>query len=191
MESGRQVSELFVKASAAFSPCRTYRYILYRIWDETKPLYCALMLNPSKADEYANDPTVERQMRRAKLLGYGGLVVINLFAFRATDPREMLRHPEPVGQGNDAAIRAVAEEVTNRNGIIVCGWGNDGAHLERSAAVVKLLSNYDLYALKVNQGGAGEPKHPLYVGYDARPVLWRPKTATAGVEPIQTLDNCA
>ncbi|MCF6276041.1 MAG: DUF1643 domain-containing protein, partial [Robiginitomaculum sp.] len=75
--------------TAVFSDCRTWRYRLAQIWDESKePLYW-LMLNPSTADEVKNDPTVERCERRARMWGYGGSVVLNIFSYRATDPKDM------------------------------------------------------------------------------------------------------
>jgi hypothetical protein len=70
---------------AAFSACRRYRYRLWRMWDR-RPHCCFVMLNPSTADELANDPTVERCERRARAWGYGGLEVANVFAWRSTDP---------------------------------------------------------------------------------------------------------
>lgn len=153
------------ETGADFSPCGRYRYRLWRIWDRSKPLCVFLMLNPSKADAQHNDPTVERCERRAREWGYGGLVVINLFAFRATDPAVMLTYPEPIGPENDAAIRTAAQEA----GLLVLAWGNEGAHRDRSAEVRKLLfaAGVKAHSLKVN--GSGEPAHPLYLSYALRP----------------------
>lgn len=155
------------EAGATFSACRVYRYRLWRRWSD-KPLVNWLMLNPSRADEHANDPTVERCERRARSWGYGGIVVTNLFAYRATDPAVMKQALEPVGEGNDAEIRRAATEA----GLVVCAWGKDGAHRGRSAEVRALLvaAGVDPYVLRL--GKNGEPWHPLYLSYALRPERW-------------------
>lgn len=119
---------LFTNLSGArFSPCRRYRYLLWRGWDATKPSATFVMLNPSTADEVDNDPTVERCQQRAIQMGYGGLRVANIFAFRSPDPRALYREAEPVGDENDAAIIQAAQGA----GIVVCAWGTHGMHLGR------------------------------------------------------------
>lgn len=123
-----------------------------------------LMLNPSTADESKNDPTVERCERWARSWGYGGLLVCNLFAFRATDPIDMKAARDPVGPDNDAAIL----ECADRAGKVICGWGNHGGHLGRSSAVRKALAWKELHCLRITQ--AGEPQHPLYLPNDIKPI---------------------
>lgn len=155
-----------IHRGAEFSPCQKYRYRLWRQWGEGRPL-CMLMLNPSRADCEKNDPTVERQQRRAVQLGFDGLIVVNLFAFRSTDPAIMLAQADPVGPDNDAAIlRAVSEA-----GMTICAWGTDGGHRGRSAAVLKLLAGRELHCLVRCKDG--EPGHPLYVGYGVLPVVFQ------------------
>lgn len=149
---------------ATFSDGRVYRYSLFRRWGNADRMVNFLMLNPSTADAETNDPTIERCERRTRKLGYGGLVVTNLFAFRATDPKDMLRAYEPVGPDNDDAIL----EHANRAALIICGWGKDGVHRGRAYAVCKLLERYDLHALRISDK-TGQPWHPLYVGYDVLP----------------------
>lgn len=128
------------------------------------------MLNPSTADELKLDPSCTRARRYAEAWGYGALIVTNVFGWRATDPGDMKAQPDPVGEGNDAAILRAAKEA----GIVVCAWGNHGAHLERSRAVVKRLSKggVTLHALRVN--GNGEPAHPLYLPGNLKPKAWVP-----------------
>ena len=77
---------------AVYSPCERYRYLLTRVWDGAGPRALFVMLNPSTATEFQNDPTVERCERRARALGFGAFRVANIFAFRATDPRLSLIH---------------------------------------------------------------------------------------------------
>ena len=89
---------------AEFSDCEKFRYMLTRVWDSDGPRALFIMLNPSTADEIRNDPTVERCERRARALGFGAFRVCNIFAFRATDPKDMRAADDPVGPENDMAI---------------------------------------------------------------------------------------
>jgi hypothetical protein len=129
------------------------------------------MLNPSIADEYANDPTVERCEVRAREYGYDGMVILNLFALRSTDPKVMLWHQEPVGPDNDAAILKWASIAA----MVICAWGNDGAHMGRAEQVLEILRTSDirLHCLKINTG-SGQPAHPLYLSYNLKPTEWIP-----------------
>ena len=157
------------ESGAIFSPCRRWRYRLWRCWDARNPVANFLMLNPSTADEFRLDPSCTRARGYAERWGYGALVVTNVFAWRATDPGDMKAAPDPVGKGNDAAILRAAREAQ----IVVCAWGNHGAHLGRSAAVRKLLdaAAIRLYALRVN--ASGEPAHPLYLPGGIKLERWR------------------
>lgn len=155
-------------SGATFSDCRRWRYLLWRRWDAARPAANFLMLNPSTADEHKLDPTCSRARRYAERWGYGGLVVTNVFAWRATDPAAMKAVEDPVGPDNDAAIAQAARTAS----LIVCAWGNHGAHRERSASVVSLLkrAGVRLHALRVN--AAGEPAHPLYLKGNLQPRRW-------------------
>lgn len=160
---------MFSDSGAMFSECRSFRYRLWRYWDRTAPALCFVMLNPSTADETQNDPTIERCQRRAMAAGYGGLEVVNLFAFRSTDPAKLRLVDDPIGPENDAAILAATQSA----GLVVCAWGEDGVIAGRSRAVRDLLAarGVDLHALVINK--SGEPKHPLYVGYNIVPTRYR------------------
>src|SRR5690242_506883 len=155
------------ETGAVFSRCRRWRYLLWRRWDAAAPTANFLMLNPSTADEYRLDPSCTRARLYAERWGYGALIVTNLFGWRATDPAEMKGARDPVGRANDAAILRAARE----SAIVVCAWGNHGAHRERAAHVCRLLAEAEirLHALRVT--GIGEPSHPLYL-----PAALRPKS---------------
>ncbi len=159
---------------AVYSECERYRYLLTRVWAPGKRALF-VMLNPSTATEVQNDPTVERCERRARALGFGAFRVVNIFAWRATDPRDMRAAADPVGPDNDAAIAESADWAD----AIVCAWGTHGAHLGRGPAVERLLraTGKDLLVLGVTQ--AGHPQHPLYIGYDRQPYRW-----TAGTDVV-------
>lgn len=156
------------EAGARFSPCRRWRYLLWRRWDAAKPVANFLMLNPSTADEVKLDPTCARARGYAERWGYGALIVTNVFAWRATDPAKMKAVEDPVGPGNDGAIVKAAKE----SEIVVCAWGNHGAHKDRSRQILKILSKNKirLHTLRVNANG--EPAHPLYLPGTLEPISW-------------------
>lgn len=152
-----------MKRSANFSRCRTYRYALWRSWDEHKPYAMIIGLNPSTADEVEDDPTLIRCINFAKSWGYGGVCMTNLFAYRATDPNDMKAAADPVGASNNRWLTRLAKEA----GIVVAAWGNDGSYLNRASQIKNKIPN--LYCLKMNK--SGEPAHPLYLRAELKPVL--------------------
>lgn len=150
---------------AAFDAAREYRYRLWRTWDDEKPVVAFVMLNPSTADEDADDPTIRRCVRYAKDWGYGTLEVGNLFALRATDPSALRDHRDPVGDANDAYLRRVCDAAA----LVVAAWGGKGSVLDRGREVAQSL-DADLHALDTTRGG--HPVHPLYQPADADPEPW-------------------
>lgn len=120
-------------------------------------------LNPSTADESANDPTLTRCIRYAQSWGYGGVCMANIFAFRATDPKVMMSVPDPVGADNDRWLL----ELSQSAGLVVAAWGNTGRYMGRSDHVRNLIPN--LHCLKLNK--SGEPAHPLYQKTQIQPTL--------------------
>lgn len=152
---------------AHFSDCELYRYLLEIVWDSQGRLIQVIGLNPSTADELRDDRTVAKLKRLAKRLGYGGLLMTNIFAFRATDPRVMRRHASPIGVENDSMLLATAK----RAGLVLAAWGTDGEHLGRGAEVRSMIDG--LHCLKVTKGG--HHYHPLYVKDKCDPFLWEHK----------------
>ena len=155
-------------SGARFSPCRRWRYLLWRQWDRGAPVANFLMLNPSTADEVRLDPSCTRARRYAERWGFGALVVTNLFGWRATEPDAMKAAPDPVGSQNDQAILRAARAAD----LVVCAWGNHGSHLRRSTAVLSSLrmARLELHFLRLN--GNGEPAHPLYLPGSLEPRKW-------------------
>ena len=102
-DDGERVSE------AVYSACEKYRYALTRVWDAKGKRLLIIMLNPSKATERANDPTIERCERRARALGYGAFRVCNLFGLRETDPAKLKRARRPEGPDNTDQIRVALD----------------------------------------------------------------------------------
>lgn len=172
----RESKTLLGSTGAIFSDCERYRYLLWRVWNDALPRALLLMMNPSTADEVANDPTVERQIQRVQMwprIGFpfevGGLEVANAFAYRETDSEKLASlHAagfDLVGPDNDAMILDAAK----RAAVVVCGWGKPGALGGRDLVVLRLLRDAGVtpYALQVNKNGT--PKHPLYVRYETVP----------------------
>ncbi len=146
---------------AVISDCEQYRYALWRIWDRSKPCVLFIGLNPSIADDKIDDPTLIRCMGFAKDWGFDGAVIGNLFAYRATDPRELPKAEDPIGPENDQWLRKLAKDAT----LILAAWGNHGTLMNRSTYVKSLLP--ELHCLKLN--GSGEPAHPLYLKKTLKP----------------------
>lgn len=154
-----------MQTNAYFSPCRKYRYALYRRWDDSKPTVLFIGLNPSTADETHNDPTITRCINFAKDWGYGGVWVANLFAYRATLPTDMMKYRSPLGKENDAWLKKLHDKCE----IVIAAWGNDGKHKNRSTKVRKLIPK--MHCLKINK--TGEPAHPLYQPKTAQPIPYK------------------
>lgn len=160
--------------SATFSNCEKYRFRLERRFDNrfyevTEPRFCHwIMLNPSTADAFKNDPTIAGCEKRARAWGYDGLIVTNIFALRSTDPMRLYEAEDPIG-ANDAILDAARESA-----ITVCGWGCHGTLHDRGSKVADALTvmGIKLHALKINKDGS--PGHPLYIGHAVQPMPWAP-----------------
>ena len=156
-----------IRSEAAFSGCGAYRYRLTRVWDDARPRVAWVMLNPSTADEMRNDPTIERCERRSRAMGCGGYLIVNLHAFRATRPRDLLAAADPVGPDNDAALA----EAARWSGRVICGWG---AHAcpDRAARAASVLRDHGATLFHLGLTKSGQPRHPLYVAYAVAPQPW-------------------
>ncbi len=169
-------SDETVRCEAWFSeetPSPLYRYKLSWHWADP-PHLVAWMLNPSTADHEVLDRTVEGIEKRARAWGYGGLTIINLFAYRTKDPSIMKASADPIGPENDGVILDVLRAAAAERSTILCGWGNDGAfrgrHIEASRLAQK--AGVDLTCLKVTN--QNQPGHPLYIARGIVPIPWTP-----------------
>ena len=157
-------------ASANFSSCRTYRYLLRRRWllgERGTVLF--LMHNPSKADESVEDPSSTRCVDFAQRWGFQELVMANFFALVATDPAEVYRHPAPIGPENDRYLRQAIGEAD----LVVCAWGNIRAYHNWATDIKNMIraAGKVPHVLKLNQ--TGQPSHPLYLFSGLKPVEWQ------------------
>lgn len=156
------------RATAAFSPCRTWRYRLSRVWDVSLPRVNWLMLNPSTADAFDVDPTVRRTLGFADAWGFGAVEVTNVFALRSTDPKGLRQVVDPVGPANDTALLAAARAAD----LVVAGWGVHATLNDRERHVVELFADAGIVLHAVRVTKDGHPGHPLYVRSSARPLPW-------------------
>jgi hypothetical protein len=159
---------------ATISDCGQYRYRLSRVWDGARQLLTFVMLNPSTADAEQDDPTIRRCMGFARTFGYGGINVLNIFALRATDPRQLSGHPDPVGPYNDQMLYAYLA-VDPMRAQTVAAWGAHKAATVRAAALTA-PGTAPWSCLGVTKDG--HPRHPLYLPANAQLRLWRPVVAS-------------
>ena len=162
-------------AGAVLSACGKYRYELMRGWPSilhaNEKHVVWVMLNPSTADANTNDPTIRRCIQFSADWGYSSLLVVNLFAYRATDPDVLLKDPivDYVGPNNDRSIVKAIEGAA----MVVAAWSGHPAVRARGKQVLQLLQDYlvDLRVLGFTL--SGHPRHPLYVSKETEPTPWR------------------
>lgn len=163
-----------IERSAVISPCGTYRYRLDRKFTTMEGLYpqrqiVFFMLNPSTADGIEDDPTIRRCMGFAQAWGYSHLTVLNLFAYRATDPKNLpwLTH---VAVGPEWEKHT--NEVLKNSSRVICGWGANVANQSgwmtwQEKVIATIKAHLQPEALGITK--QGYPRHPLYMKADSEP----------------------
>lgn len=154
--------------SANISACRKHRFDLKRIWDESLPPFIVIGLNPSTADETLDDPTIRRCIGFAKREGCGSLVMLNLFSYRTTDPKELYKFALldlTDTRKNDQMVYEVCRDLHAKGGVIVCAWGINGSKFGQGARYRKGLREFATKCLGLTKDG--HPRHPLYLKADA------------------------
>lgn len=150
---------LLVFRSALFSDCGDYRYLLEIVWDATKPTAAFIGLNPSTADELKDDNTIRKCRAFAESWGCGGMRMLNLFAYRATEPKVMKSFATPIGNEND-----IAALIQGCTGPLVACWGTHGLHLDRGSEVKKQFRGLQCFG----RNRDSTPRHPLYLSAKTR-----------------------
>lgn len=168
--------KLLQRKRAVFSDCGAYRYALQRKLTNMNLLnlednmggMAFVMLNPSTADASNNDPTVTRCMNYAIAWGYSTLYVLNIFAYRATDPKEMIRAHDPEGVHNKLAFASILPLCN----LVVCAWGVHGLVRNQQKRALEWIEGCGKtpYVLGITKDG--QPKHPLYLRKDLKPYVW-------------------
>jgi len=153
-----------------------YRYTLTRVWDVGLPLAMFVMLNPSTADAVENDPTIKRCIGFAKREGCGGIVVINLFALRSTDPKNLAAHADPVGPEN---AKYVLQALARNPAVVIAAWGaHPFATQQAYAMATGLAAQLDHQGMRLKCLGVpakGHPRHPLYLKNTTPLTTYTPK----------------
>lgn len=167
-----------MKRNAVISPCGAYRYSLSRAWsEEHSGAVLWIMLNPSTADGEHDDATVRRCISFSREWGYGGMEVVNLFAYRSTDPSAIPEfYPHAVGPENDAAIASAV----GRASIVIAAWGaHPFANLRSRVVTDMVTASRPVHC--IGQTKDGRPRHPLYVRSSRRPEVYASvRTTSAG-----------
>lgn len=157
-----------------------YRYYLARQWDQTIAPLVVIMLNPSTADAFKNDPTVQLIENLARYLNYGGYVVLNVAAYRATDPKDMLKQKDPIGKHNRTVIFTAIRQIIHRwneKPSILLAYGNNIEKIPNGVAFVESLIEdcNDLGTLLyLELTKRNHPRHPLYFDTSKRPQRYLP-----------------
>jgi hypothetical protein len=153
-----------VDRGAVLSPCGRYRYRLWRNWERALPSVVWVMLNPSTADARLDDLTLTKCQGFARRWGFGGVVVVNLYAWRETDPAKLVAHAaagvDVVGPDNDEHLRAVLAGAH----LVVCAWGAHPIARARVAAVLAMVPE-NVACECLGRTVEGAPRHPSRLAY--------------------------
>src|SRR4051794_12691770 len=144
-----------LEQNAVISICGRYRYLLTRQVGPGQRTATFIMLNPSTADASNDDPTIRRCIGFARQWGCGRLAVLNLFAFRATDPADLKRAEEPVGPENRAWFERTLRDAGD--GPVICGWGVHGEHRAQDEVVLGWLADLGMRTLALGLTRDGHP----------------------------------
>ena len=170
---GSRIGDLTVDvAGADLSEDGVYRYRLWRhlhMAGNDKTLLF-VMLNPSTADARLDDPTIRKCVGFAKNWRFGSVMVVNLFAWRATDPDQLkvkdADGEDVIGPENDKFTKLAVDDADK----IIVAWGTKGTLLKRNLWFANTFAHRELWALKVSK--EGHPNHPLYMPYSSELVRW-------------------
>jgi hypothetical protein len=172
-----RLSAAVYDSGAVLDRSGTYRYTLWRCWDASGPRAGFILLNPSAADATRDDPTLRRCMAFAHAWGFGGVQVVNLFAFRTPNPDHLRTAADPIGPENDRYVL----EASRRCALLVAGWGMCATADQRAKDVLSLLAEQEIYCLGYTKSGS--PRHPLYMRGNVCPLPFRPLIAPRDSAP--------
>ena len=158
-----------MKRTAYLSKDGRYRYSLGRSWDPGNRVAAWVMLNPSTADAKKDDHTIRRCIAFSRGFGFGSLVVVNLFAYRATDPTMLLSADDPVGPGNDSYVQLELEGAD----MVIAAWGTvDDKLRQRGNWTIEKVIEHRGKVKCLGKTKAGAPRHPLYLPVDQELEVW-------------------
>jgi hypothetical protein len=170
-----------------------HRYVLTRNWGFTYPgkVLNWIMLNPSTADDVFDDATIRRCIGFSKRWGFDGMVVTNLCAYRATDPKGLARiwkdNRELAIGGADNARHIQREAAQSHS--VVCAWGdNCDLVFHRDLDVVSGLRDRDL--LCIRRTAKGNPAHPVRERYTDKPEVFFSRLLVGRERDISVVARC-
>ena len=160
-----------IPGEATFSEDNLYRYTLTRKWGIMDKSLIITMMNPSTASESILDPTIRKVLQWSIIWGYDKLIVLNLFAYRSTEMKQIFQVSNPIGPDNDYHIIETLEN--NKLSLHIAAWGKKGNFLERDHQIRTFYTNLGipLHYLVLNSDGT--PSHPLYLSKNTTPTLWK------------------
>jgi hypothetical protein len=167
LQTTHSVTRPEVSRTAVLSEDGRYRYELRRAWDPLAPTVLWVMLNPSTADDRQDDPTIRRVVGFSRAWGFGTVVVVNLFAYRATDPHALLQADAPVGPANDDTLRLWAPRAAE----VIAAWGLVPKRLRWRIPQARAALGRTMTCLGTTK--EGDPRHPLYVPTTRLLEAWR------------------
>lgn len=150
----------YLENDVVISDCGKYRYLLRRVWHQEKPRALFIMLNPSTADARQDDATIRSCVRLTNGLGYGSIEVVNLFAWRATDPKDL---PTPLSMATGPNNPRTIEAAVNRCDVAICAWGAHPYAATNAPGVIDIIRMNRPMPYCFGKTKAGAPKHPLYI----------------------------
>ncbi|MBX5082132.1 DUF1643 domain-containing protein [Rhizobium lentis] len=173
-----QAPEMAMTAVLSKDEGQLYRPELRRVWDRSKPLLVVCMLNPSTADHRRNDPTVLTLIHFARLWGYGGLLIVNLFDFRAASPKDMMAAAQPISPENVSYIDGALNEARHRGTPVLAAWGRGGDYMGRDVWFIERARKHFVNLVCLGLTKEGFPKHPMARGThriprDQQPISFR------------------
>lgn len=164
-----------VKADAVLSDDGMYRYALTRDWfpkTDRSGHVLWIMLNPSTADADVDDPTIRRCQAFARAWGFDGITVVNLYAYRSTDPKALRTVADPIGEANDDVIESYFGALGV--GRVVCAWGANPMAAKRVPRIKALARDADRALWVLGTTKDGQPQHPLYISATREPTIEQP-----------------
>jgi hypothetical protein len=164
MKKASKISVPMMK-DALITEDTVYRYWLSRIWNEDKPRIIFIMLNPSTADHMIDDPTIKRVIQFSMDWGYGGVYVVNLYAYRSTKPKGLETTSDPVGPENRKHILTLIQNKELKVDRVVYAWGNGEKEPDWLREIVK-----EPFCIALSKKGI--PRHPLYLKGDLQPTIY-------------------
>jgi len=151
---------------AYISDDRLFRYWLLRVWDPSLPLFALIGSNPSTADENKDDHTIRKEIGFGTRLGFGGLLKLNIGAYRATNPKDWASSADPFGAGNSIdSLQGYLIKFAPH--LVVAAWGKPCLCSERGRARAAEVGKNILGMKCWGRNADGSPKHPLMLPYTA------------------------